>query len=91
MPRDPNGHRPVTSSITASLASYSGSVDSFHVEVCWKMIPCRCSSSRSASRPMRTGRRAGKNGTLFPHYPTMTSSVHAGSDHAAIYADVELD
>ena len=33
----------------------------------------------------------GKNGALFPHYPTMTSSVHAGSDHAAIYADVELD
>ena len=24
-------------------------------------------------------------------YPTMTAEVHAASDHAAIYADVELD
>lgn len=39
----------------------------------------------------RKGVWGGKNGTLFPHYPTMTSPVHAGSDHAAIYADVELD
>lgn len=39
----------------------------------------------------RKGVWGGKNGTLFPHYPTMTSAVHAASDHAAIYADVELD
>jgi endonuclease/exonuclease/phosphatase family metal-dependent hydrolase len=39
----------------------------------------------------RQGVWGGKNGTLFPHYPTMTSSVHAASDHAAIYADVDID
>ncbi len=32
----------------------------------------------------------GKHGTLFPHYPTMTKPVHAGSDHAAIFADLAL-
>jgi hypothetical protein len=32
----------------------------------------------------------GKNGTLFPHYDTMTQSVHAASDHAAIYAEVDV-
>jgi len=38
----------------------------------------------------RMGVWGGKNGTLFPHYPTMTSATHAGSDHAAIYADIEV-
>ncbi len=38
----------------------------------------------------RMGVWGGKNGTLFPHYPTMKSPVHAGSDHAAIYADINL-
>lgn len=38
----------------------------------------------------RKGVWGGVNGTLFPHYDTMTSPVHAASDHAAIYADVEL-
>jgi endonuclease/exonuclease/phosphatase family metal-dependent hydrolase len=32
----------------------------------------------------------GKNGTLWPHYPTMNSPVQAASDHAAIYADLDL-
>ena len=31
-----------------------------------------------------------KNGTLFPHYETMTKPIHAASDHAPIYADVNL-
>jgi hypothetical protein len=30
-----------------------------------------------------------KNGTLFPHYPTMTRATEAASDHAAIYADLD--
>lgn len=38
----------------------------------------------------RRGVWGGKNGTLFPHYDTMTSPAHAASDHAAIYADLDL-
>jgi hypothetical protein len=32
----------------------------------------------------------GKNGTLFPHYATITQPIEAASDHAAIYADINL-
>lgn len=39
----------------------------------------------------RKGVWGGKHGTLFPHYETMTSPAHAASDHAAIYADIDLD
>ena len=39
----------------------------------------------------RMGVWGGVNGTLFPHYDTMTESVHQASDHAAIYAEVDLD
>jgi len=58
--------------------------------------PCRsrrsstgrgCATSRRIPRSRATG---GTNGTLFPHYPTMTDAVHAASDHAAIYADLDL-
>jgi endonuclease/exonuclease/phosphatase family metal-dependent hydrolase len=38
----------------------------------------------------RWGVWGGVNGTLFPHYPTMTSQVQQASDHAAIYADIKL-
>jgi endonuclease/exonuclease/phosphatase family metal-dependent hydrolase len=38
----------------------------------------------------RTGVWGGRRGTLWPIYDTMTRPVHAGSDHAAIYADVDL-
>jgi endonuclease/exonuclease/phosphatase family metal-dependent hydrolase len=38
----------------------------------------------------RTGVWGGKNGTLFPHYDTMTKPIHAASDLAAIYADIIL-
>ena len=38
----------------------------------------------------RRGVWGGKRGTLWPIYETMTAAVHAGSDHAAIYADVDL-
>ena len=30
------------------------------------------------------------NGDLFAHFPKMTEEIHAASDHAAIYADIEL-
>jgi endonuclease/exonuclease/phosphatase family metal-dependent hydrolase len=36
----------------------------------------------------RKGVWGGKNGTLFPHYPTITRPVEAASDHAAIYAEI---
>jgi endonuclease/exonuclease/phosphatase family metal-dependent hydrolase len=39
----------------------------------------------------RRGVWGGRNGTLWPIYDTMTRPVHAGSDHAAIYADVVMD
>jgi endonuclease/exonuclease/phosphatase family metal-dependent hydrolase len=38
----------------------------------------------------RKGVWGGKNGTLFPHYPTITQPVQAASDHAAIFADIDL-
>jgi endonuclease/exonuclease/phosphatase family metal-dependent hydrolase len=38
----------------------------------------------------RLGVWGGKNGTLFPHYETMTRAIHAASDHAAIYADISI-
>ncbi len=39
---------------------------------------------------LRKGVWGGKRGTLWPIYDSMTRAVHAGSDHAAIYADVAL-
>jgi hypothetical protein len=38
----------------------------------------------------RTGVWAGRSGTLFPHYATITKPIEAASDHAAIYADLSL-
>jgi endonuclease/exonuclease/phosphatase family metal-dependent hydrolase len=38
----------------------------------------------------RTGVWGGKNGTLWPHYDTMERAVHAASDHAALYADINV-
>jgi endonuclease/exonuclease/phosphatase family metal-dependent hydrolase len=38
----------------------------------------------------RRGVWGGRRGTLWPIYDTMTKAVHAGSDHAAIYADLIL-
>lgn len=38
----------------------------------------------------RKGVWGGKNGTLFPHYPEMTRAIHAASDHAAVWADIDL-
>lgn len=52
-------------------------------------------SPRLCSRVIRGGveRRGvwgGKNGTLFPHLPTMKSAVDAASDHAALWVDVDV-
>ncbi len=44
----------------------------------------------TGGRIFRTGVWGGKNGTLWPHYPKMTGPVNAASDHAAIYADIDL-
>lgn len=38
----------------------------------------------------RTGVWGGVNGTLFPHYPEMTRAEHAASDHAALWADINV-
>lgn len=38
----------------------------------------------------RMGVWGGKNGTLFPHYSEMTKAAEAASDHAAIWAEVDI-
>jgi endonuclease/exonuclease/phosphatase family metal-dependent hydrolase len=38
----------------------------------------------------RKGVWGGTNGTLFPHYAEITESIHAASDHAAIFADIQF-
>jgi endonuclease/exonuclease/phosphatase family metal-dependent hydrolase len=38
----------------------------------------------------RKGVWGGTHGTLFPHYDEMTKPVHAASDHAAVWADIDL-
>jgi len=38
----------------------------------------------------RKGVWGGANGTLFEHYPEITKPAQAASDHAAIFADLEL-
>jgi endonuclease/exonuclease/phosphatase family metal-dependent hydrolase len=42
------------------------------------------------ARIFRKGVWGGKNGDLWPVYPTMKDKVHQASDHAAIYADIAL-
>ncbi|HYN50712.1 MAG TPA: endonuclease/exonuclease/phosphatase family protein [Thermoleophilaceae bacterium] len=42
------------------------------------------------ARVFRKGVWGGKNGVLWPIYPTMKEKVHQASDHAAIYADIKL-
>jgi hypothetical protein len=38
----------------------------------------------------RKGVWGGKNGTLFPHYPEITKASEAASDHAAIFAEIDI-
>jgi hypothetical protein len=49
-----SGQALVTYSIRSSLASRSGSVDSFQVRVRWNEMPRSCSICRSRSRPIRS-------------------------------------
>jgi len=42
------------------------------------------------ARVFRKGVWGGKNGDLWPVYPTMKAKVHQASHHAAIYADIKL-
>jgi endonuclease/exonuclease/phosphatase family metal-dependent hydrolase len=42
------------------------------------------------ARVFRKGVWGGKNGDLWPVYPTMKAKVHQASDHAALYADIAL-
>ena len=38
----------------------------------------------------RRGVWGGTNGTLFPHFDEITKAIEAASDHAAIFADINL-
>jgi endonuclease/exonuclease/phosphatase family metal-dependent hydrolase len=38
----------------------------------------------------RRGVWGGTNGTLFPHFPEITRQIEAASDHAAVFADLDL-
>jgi endonuclease/exonuclease/phosphatase family metal-dependent hydrolase len=44
----------------------------------------------SAGGINRLGVWGGTNGTLFPHFPEITREVEAASDHAAIWADIDI-
>jgi hypothetical protein len=45
----------------------------------------------TAGGVFRKGIWGGVNGTLFPHFPEMTRSIDAASDHAAVFADIDLN
>lgn len=47
-------------------------------------------SKAAAAGVFRTGVWGGKNGTLWPVYPTMQRPHHAASDHAAVWADIAI-
>ena len=38
----------------------------------------------------RRGMWGGKNGTLWPHFPEVDMEMHAGSDHAALWAEISV-
>ena len=38
----------------------------------------------------RKGVWGGKNGDLFEHFPEMTKPIHAASDHAALFVDLDI-
>jgi endonuclease/exonuclease/phosphatase family metal-dependent hydrolase len=38
----------------------------------------------------RMGAWGGKNGTIFPHYPEITKSIEAASDHSAVWAEIDF-
>lgn len=53
------------------------------------MSPALCARV-TAGGVERRGVWGGKNGTLFPHLPAIEKSVDAASDHAALWADVDI-
>jgi len=53
------------------------------------LSPALFANVRSAGVERR-GVWGGKNGTLFPHYPEVTKVAEAASDHAALWADIDL-
>jgi endonuclease/exonuclease/phosphatase family metal-dependent hydrolase len=44
----------------------------------------------SSAGVFRKGVWGGKNGDLFPHFPEMTKAIHAASDHAALFVDLNI-
>ncbi len=44
----------------------------------------------TAGGVFRMGLWGGKNGTIFPHYPEIESAAEAASDHAAVWAEIDL-
>jgi endonuclease/exonuclease/phosphatase family metal-dependent hydrolase len=44
----------------------------------------------SKAAVFRKGVWGGKNGDLWEHYPNMTKAVHAASDHAALWVDINV-
>ena len=50
-------------------------------------VPGLVRESRPAAASHRLGAWGGKNGTLWPHYDTLTKAIDAASDHSAIYAE----
>jgi endonuclease/exonuclease/phosphatase family metal-dependent hydrolase len=47
-------------------------------------------SKITAAGVERRGMWGGTNGTLWPHFPEVERALHAGSDHAAVWADINL-
>jgi endonuclease/exonuclease/phosphatase family metal-dependent hydrolase len=44
----------------------------------------------TAAGVFRMGAWGGTKGTLWPHYPEMSEKIHAASDHAAIWVDLNI-
>lgn len=47
-------------------------------------------SKVTAAGVERRGMWGGTDGTLWPHFPELKKAIHAGSDHAAVWADINL-
>lgn len=47
-------------------------------------------SKITAAGVERRGMWGGTNGTLWPHFAEVEKAIHAGSDHAAVWADINL-
>jgi endonuclease/exonuclease/phosphatase family metal-dependent hydrolase len=47
-------------------------------------------SKVTAAGVERRGMWGGTNGTLWPHFPEVEKALHAGSDHAALWVDINI-